>query len=187
LLAANILFHTDTDCIQLIDFEYGGFNYAAFDIANHWNEYAGGTEPGTLPNYDWLPTMEQQRSFLKAYLTQVHASEQKMQRQRERGTIVDSNAEAQNGEDMANEESSQPQQPRETDEDETTADDVGVDIDAWLWHVHLFQMANHMYWGLWAVNQAAAEGCEGFDYLLYASKRLERYQFCKNEWTTEES
>lgn len=42
LLAANILVRDDDDgAVQLVDFEYGGMNYFAFDIANHWNEYAG--------------------------------------------------------------------------------------------------------------------------------------------------
>merc|ERR1712154_398002 len=43
LLAANIMKNKVTGDIKLIDFEYGGVNYASFDIANHFNEYAGGT------------------------------------------------------------------------------------------------------------------------------------------------
>lgn len=27
--------------VKFIDYEYGDFNYQAFDIANHFNEYAG--------------------------------------------------------------------------------------------------------------------------------------------------
>jgi len=34
---------------------------------------------------------------------------------------------------------------------------------------------NNIYWGLWAVNQAATEGCASFDYLLYAEKRFGQY------------
>lgn len=34
--------------IMLIDFEYGGFNYCAFDIGNHFNMYAGGTDQGPM-------------------------------------------------------------------------------------------------------------------------------------------
>lgn len=30
-----------SDEVRFIDFEYGGINYQAFDIANHFNEYAG--------------------------------------------------------------------------------------------------------------------------------------------------
>ena len=32
---------TGKDAIQGVDFEYGGFNYAGFDLANHFCEYAG--------------------------------------------------------------------------------------------------------------------------------------------------
>ena len=144
LLAANILYNPDSSSssIQLIDFEYGGVNYAAFDLANHWNEYAGGTEPGTLPNYDWLPSPEAEREFVRAYLTQVQTS-------------------------------------RGNNDDVTDAQ-----VDEMVQHVHLFQLINHVYWGLWAVNQAAAEGCNEFDYLLYGTKRLERYQSTKGEWTS---
>ena len=36
-------------------------------------------------------------------------------------------------------------------------------------------LVNHLYWGLWAVNQAATEGCDDFDYLLYSSHRIGEY------------
>jgi ethanolamine kinase len=42
ILAANVLYNEETKAIRLIDFEYGGINYVGFDIANHFNEYAGG-------------------------------------------------------------------------------------------------------------------------------------------------
>ena len=44
LLAGNIMLIGKSE-IQLIDFEYGGANHRGFDIANHWNEWAGGTQP----------------------------------------------------------------------------------------------------------------------------------------------
>ena len=44
LLAGNILLDKINDKVYLIDFEYGGTNYRGFDIANHWNEWAGGTQ-----------------------------------------------------------------------------------------------------------------------------------------------
>lgn len=31
----------DADSIQIVDFEYGGFNFVGFDLANHFCEYAG--------------------------------------------------------------------------------------------------------------------------------------------------
>jgi thiamine kinase-like enzyme len=67
LLAANIMVNDTTGEVALIDFEYGGLNYRAFDIANHFNEWAGGTDNGT-PDYSKFPTPVQQRNFCEAYL-----------------------------------------------------------------------------------------------------------------------
>ena len=132
-LAANILYNPTTGNIRLIDFEYGGMNYIAFDIANHWNEFAGGTDTG-ITNYDWFPTKDQQLFFLRSYL-------EKEGEQNGDATVVQE-----------------------------------------LYHqVQAFILVNHLYWGLWAFNQAAVEGCERFDYLLYAKNRLARYFDCKSE------
>jgi thiamine kinase-like enzyme len=67
LLASNILCSVP---LQLIDFEYGGINYFAYDIANHFNEFAGGTAPGdnATPDYSKSPTKEMRRHFCQAYL-----------------------------------------------------------------------------------------------------------------------
>jgi thiamine kinase-like enzyme len=58
-----------TDDIRLIDLEYGAINYAAFDIANHFMEYAGGTDEGKsdsgIPDYNRLPNNAQQIAFCK--------------------------------------------------------------------------------------------------------------------------
>ncbi len=32
---------TFLDTVKFIDFEYAGYNYDAFDIGNHFNEFAG--------------------------------------------------------------------------------------------------------------------------------------------------
>jgi len=41
ILSANIILQPDNNYIELIDFEYASFNYIAFDIANHFCEWAG--------------------------------------------------------------------------------------------------------------------------------------------------
>lgn len=128
VLAANILKLEDTIKIQLIDFEYGGINYKAFDIANHFNEYAGGTDTG-IPNYEWAPTLHQQEEFIQEYINASSCSD--------------------------------------------------LTLQQLLKQVQTFVMVNHLYWGLWAVNQASTEGCNDFDYLLYASNRMAQYYKCK--------
>lgn len=41
LLIYNVLYDEVEDQIHFIDYEYTGANYQLFDIANHFNEYAG--------------------------------------------------------------------------------------------------------------------------------------------------
>ena len=70
MLAGNIMLHVESGAVQLIDFEYGGCNYRGFDIANHWNEWAGGTqeEMNGQTEYERFPTDEQQLEFCQKYL-----------------------------------------------------------------------------------------------------------------------
>ena len=72
LLAANVL--AGDDKIQLIDFEYGGINYLSYDIANHFNEFAGGTDPDATPDYSKFPSPQLQRDFVTEYLVTMSAT-----------------------------------------------------------------------------------------------------------------
>ena len=166
LLAANILYrdddhndnndkHGERDClttnhisskIQLIDFEYGGMNYAAFDLANHFNEFAGGTDT-SVPNYEWLPTKEQQYQFLQVYI---------MESQRCQDRHPESGSKGLDAPDGAT--------------------DLLSQVDKLYHDVQAFMLINHMYWALWAINQAAMEGCRTFDYLNYATNRMKQYR-----------
>jgi len=47
--------------------------------------------------------------------------------------------------------------------------------------VQKFLLVNHLYWGLWAVNQAAVEGCDEFDYLNFATSRIGEFRRRKRE------
>ena len=127
VLAGNVLYNEQTREIQLIDFEYGGMNFQAFDIANHFNEYAGGTDNGGRPNYEWFPSESQQRQFLKDYL------------------------------------------------EASTYDSSPHAVQELYDQVQSYLLVNHLYWSFWAINSASLEGCENFDYILYASLRLKEY------------
>jgi len=146
-LAGNIMKHTDTGVIQLIDFEYGGANYIAFDIANHFNEYAGGTstEENGVPDYTLLPSLERQMAFITAYVGASRLAK---------------------GEDDVTEKSSEEEE-----------------ITNLLKEVQGFVLVNHLYWGLWAVNQASAEGTKEFDYMNYATNRFKQYFEVKKEFS----
>jgi ethanolamine kinase len=150
LLPANIMKHSETGEIRLIDFEYGGVNYVGFDIANHFNEFAGGTEKKSgEPDYSLFPDESEQRLFISAYVSETLSR------------LFGTNHDVPNGhvDVMVH---------REKDELES-------EIQSLLKQVHAFVLVNHLYWGLWAINQAATEGTEKFDYLAYAWHRLNRF------------
>ena len=62
--------------MHLIDFEYGGSNYRGFDIANHWNEWAGGTQEhmNGVCEYHRFPSENDQLQFCQAYLQEAEGS-----------------------------------------------------------------------------------------------------------------
>ena len=145
LLPGNIMSHVTTGKIQLIDFEYGGINYAAFDIANHFNEYAGGasSEENGVPNYELFPSCDRQRIFIAEYVESIRDASCKSQK------------------------FSLTKQEQ---------------IESLVKESQAFVLPNHLFWGLWGVNQAAVEGTEDFDYLIYAVNRFKRYFICKESY-----
>mmetsp|Transcript_1078 Transcript_1078/g.1606 ORF Transcript_1078/g.1606 Transcript_1078/m.1606 type:complete len:393 (+) Transcript_1078:88-1266(+) len=139
LLAGNIMQNQDTGEIKLIDFEYGGVNYVGFDIANHFNEYAGGTtEKDGKPDYSLFPDFDQQRAFVSCYVKTSRS--------------------------LSTGDSNDVSEMSEEEEIENTLEEVKA-----------YVLANHLYWGLWAVNQTVSEGTEEFDYLAYGYHRFSRY------------
>jgi len=67
LLALNVLYNDLDGSIHFIDYEYCGYNFRAFDIGNHFDEYAGfDLNPS---NY---PSIETQIKFLTKYLETLY-------------------------------------------------------------------------------------------------------------------
>ena len=159
LLAANIMYHEEQDIFQLIDFEYGGINYRSFDIANHFSEFAGGPPCDAEPDYSLLPSKTVQRDFIRAYLRTISSSSSSSDATAAVATTTTEGSSKKENEETA--------------------------VTELFHEVQGFAMATHLYWGLWAVNQAATEGCEEYDYMLYAQNRIRQYWICKQEWCTE--
>ncbi|XP_068134086.1 ethanolamine kinase 1 [Hyperolius riggenbachi] len=64
LLCKNIIYNEKRDDVQFIDYEYSGYNYQAYDIGNHFNEFAGVNEV----DYNLYPDRALQMQWLRAYL-----------------------------------------------------------------------------------------------------------------------
>ncbi|XP_075191756.1 ethanolamine kinase 2 [Anomaloglossus baeobatrachus] len=64
LLCKNVIYNEGEGLVRFIDYEYAGYNYQAYDIANHFNEFAGVNEP----DYRLFPDRETQLDWLRHYL-----------------------------------------------------------------------------------------------------------------------
>ncbi|XP_074019316.1 ethanolamine kinase 2 [Numenius arquata] len=64
LLCKNIIYDGTQENVRFIDYEYTGYNYQAFDIGNHFNEFAGVKEV----DYRLYPSKETQLQWLRSYL-----------------------------------------------------------------------------------------------------------------------
>lgn len=63
LLSGNLMLNEDEGKLYFIDFEYGSYSYRGYDIANHFNEYAGFD-----CDYSLYPAKDTQYHFFRNYL-----------------------------------------------------------------------------------------------------------------------
>jgi ethanolamine kinase len=68
LLCGNLIYNDVNGKVSMVDFEYGGANCAAYDIGNHFCEFAGITEP---VDYSRYPGKDVQYKWLKFYLEET--------------------------------------------------------------------------------------------------------------------
>lgn len=64
LLSGNLMLSEKEEKLYLIDFEYGSYNFRGYDIANHFNEYAG-----FECDYTLYPDKDSQYHFFRHYLS----------------------------------------------------------------------------------------------------------------------
>ncbi|XP_061078488.1 ethanolamine kinase 1-like [Conger conger] len=83
LLTKNIIYNQPEGSVRFIDYEYADYNYQAFDIGNHFNEFAGveTVDPSLYPSVglqrDWLATYL--RSYKQALGLSTGVSDQELQ------------------------------------------------------------------------------------------------------------
>lgn len=83
LLLANLIHrhrHPHPASVTFIDYEYAAYNYQAFDIGNHFDEFAGVTDP----DFSRYPERSFQLSWLRVYLEEY----KRIGQRRERGVGV---------------------------------------------------------------------------------------------------
>ncbi|KAJ2498718.1 hypothetical protein GGH96_004076 [Coemansia sp. RSA 1972] len=152
----NILRLKETGELVVVDFEYAGYNYRGFDIANHFCEwmadYHRSTEPHLLDPSAY-PTQAQRHAFLRTYIKSNAFLDANM---RANPHVVESDdADALRAVSMSDERVHE--LVREMEEE-----------------VRVFVPASHLHWGVWGLVQAASSEIE-FDYAAYAAQRLSMF------------
>ncbi|KAF7232679.1 hypothetical protein EG68_08058, partial [Paragonimus skrjabini miyazakii] len=151
LLAGNIIVSPDENTVSFIDLEYCAFGHAAFDIGNHFCEYAG-VEPTDYSKYPSLPF---QREWIKSYLWAYHNFQQ----------VYTEEHSSMNG-----------YCSQSTGDDRHSFDCflTDVELDRWLREVNYFALVAHLIWSIWAVIRATDKR-QDFDFLSYAFARINEY------------
>merc|ERR1719295_1904355 len=122
LLGGNILYLQDSKEIKFVDFEYGAYNYRAFDFANHFCEYAGF-------DCDWkkhFPEREHMKQCVSDYVQTLCGNKESKEAM---GKEVVDLFDRKSG---------------------FTDKDYGVFLDC-VDVICMFTSADHFFWGLWGV------------------------------------
>ena len=169
----------DEDCedrIMLIDFEFCGYNYRGFDLANHFCEWVFDYNHSEFPFYkcrrDFFPSRKRQLDFFNAYL-EINGSDDTdanedvfVQHRRSRAYSAASasreNGHEQNGRRRVRHISCQQQ------------------TEILFREVQAFTIAANLLWTMWAAIQAVNDKKITFGFWHYASDRLKDYESQKN-------
>jgi ethanolamine kinase len=130
VLSGNILYNDTWDRVQIIDYEYGAYNFRAFDFANHFCEHCGFDL-----DLELYPSPEKQFIFFKAYMS-----------------------------------TASPVLLRTLETNKESKAFFHALYDA----VNRYALAAHLFWGYWAIIQAANSKID-FDFLDYAKKRFDAF------------
>ncbi|XP_065344692.1 ethanolamine kinase [Cloeon dipterum] len=66
LLLGNVVYNEKRNSVTFIDYEYAAYNHQAFDIGNHFNEFAG----VSTVDYSLYPDEDFQRAWIRVYLSE---------------------------------------------------------------------------------------------------------------------
>ncbi|CAI2728357.1 unnamed protein product [Schistosoma spindalis] len=153
-----------------IDFEYSGYNYRAFDVGNHFNEwcydYTNPDQPYYFYNIENYPDRSKQRIFWKAYLTETNSNVENDHFNKRNGNFncvdnYDNNNNNQNVVRFANH------------------NDEEYDYEN-LWIETIYgSLLSHLFWSAWSLVQSQLSSIQ-FDFMDYAKVRMKHYHLMKS-------
>ncbi|KAI9502316.1 hypothetical protein GGI25_006137 [Coemansia spiralis] len=151
----NILRLEHTGELVVVDFEYAGYNYRGFDIANHFCEWTADYHHPDHPhllNESLYPDVTQREGFLRTYVKAKAFLDANMRADAE---VVESDSD------------------RLVDlrAIRLSEDRIRDEVAALDREVAFFVPASHLHWGIWGLLQACSSEID-FDYVGYAAQRL---------------
>ncbi|KAJ2555428.1 hypothetical protein EV175_002269 [Coemansia sp. RSA 1933] len=155
LQADNILRLESNGKIEIVDYEFSGYGYRGFDIANHFCEWMSDyyhPKHPHLMNLEQYPTEKQRHNFLRAYIRAK--------------AFIDDNVKANNG--AARTDSTYPVKIHTV---KLSDDQIGKEVEALSREVECFVPAVHLYWGVHSLVKARISAIS-FDYIGFATHRL---------------
>jgi len=164
LHSANILLCNKTDKIILIDFEYGAYNYRAYDIANLLNESMFNYDVKEYPYYTCeeqnYPTYSDMIDFIKYYLFYFKFG------QAEYDDVH-----------LLNDES----YLKTLIEEKGNIKEFNQEVEKIFEEVRVCAMLSHYYWTIWSVVKSKNPEIK-FDYIHYAYTRYKIYSKLKEDF-----
>ncbi|KAJ2691899.1 hypothetical protein GGH99_002086 [Coemansia sp. RSA 1285] len=154
---SNILQLEGTGELVLVDFEYSGYNYRGYDIANHYASWTAVYDPvkkTRVMDPALYPTAEQRYTFLREYvLTKAYLD-----------ANIDDSSTGKSGQDAGS-------GLRLVRINEYRIDEEVEALDR---EVAFFEPAPYLHWGVWALLQACSSKTE-YDYVSIAETRLAQF------------
>ncbi|KAJ2868137.1 hypothetical protein GGI22_000901 [Coemansia erecta] len=155
----NILRLDRTGALVIIDFEYAGFNYRGYDIANHLCTWMANYEPSSRFYYldpTQYPTVEQRRGFMETY---VYTKE-----------FINANLMA--GASVV--ESGLTQPAEELSTINLSKDRIREEVEALDREVAFFVPASQLQWGVWGLLQTCSN-VDNIDFVAFSALRLSMF------------
>ncbi|KAJ1793487.1 hypothetical protein LPJ59_004718 [Coemansia sp. RSA 2399] len=155
LLAGNFLRLERTGKIEIVDYEYAGYNYRGYDIANHFCEWMVDytqVEHSDILDPARYPNEEERHNFLRAYIRAK--------------AFIDANVKANAG--AVKSDSTHPVKIRSIELSEDQLRKEVADLER---EVAFFVTASHLFWGINGIVKASTID-NSFDYVGHAAHRL---------------
>lgn len=187
LLLKNIIYYErPIQGVTFIDFEYADFNYQAYDIANHFCEFAGidTYQPQLYPNEEfqlkWLTNYvtahaninDESPSQHQSTMSQLQYQQQQQEQQSQEQLTLQQQQEQLQQQEQQHPHQQQPGDCKLNDEQ------ISNKVCKLMKQVKYFTLHAHFFWAIWSLLQAAHSSIN-FDFVGYALDRLKEYEKAK--------